>query len=43
MIGSGLGTIGCLGAVGCPVVVIANTRRQKNMSLIKDILIWNVD
>ena len=41
--GSGLGTIGCLRAVGCPVVVIAKTRRQKNMSLIKDILIWNVN
>jgi len=41
--GSGLGTIGRLMAVGCPVVIIAKTKRQKNMSLVKDILIWDVD
>ncbi len=36
--------IGCPpGAAGCPAVIIASTTRQKNMSFIKDILIWNVD
>jgi hypothetical protein len=43
IVGSGFRTIGCLVAVGCPVVVDAKTRKQKNMSFIKDILIWNVD